>query len=289
MSNTSSNSSLIAYYEVIQANSYTDIAMLALAVYEYTITVGREIQLVWKRPKTGSVWLFLATRYLMILSFVPQIIPVASSMYVEYVMPLCASHAFYRACRVDLIFNDVFYVAQFLVSGLELSVRLSMIAADILVLVLTWMKTYRNYKEATRVGLQAKVSSLLLRDGTTYFIALLLMNIAQVVLKTLPSLGGDSPIGISVISTLNPILISRFLLNLREAGQSDNQQSLSSFSAPRFHVPTLPTLIGNMGEELNHSLGHDSDQSSWEDIIHTPAEDLRHYRHSKSPMESDVR
>ncbi len=40
-----------------------------------------------------------------------------------------------------------------------------MIAADILVLVLTWMKTYRNYKEATRVGLQAKVSSLLLRDG----------------------------------------------------------------------------------------------------------------------------
>ncbi len=38
-------------------------------------------------------------------------------MYVEYVMPLCASHAFYRACRVDLIFNDVFYVAQFLVSG----------------------------------------------------------------------------------------------------------------------------------------------------------------------------
>ncbi|PSS28491.1 hypothetical protein PHLCEN_2v2972 [Hermanssonia centrifuga] len=79
MSKASSNSSLIAYYEVIQANSYTDIAMLALAVYEYTITVGREIQLVWKRPKTGSVWLFLATRYLMILSFVPQIIPVASS------------------------------------------------------------------------------------------------------------------------------------------------------------------------------------------------------------------
>ncbi len=60
---------------------------VALAVYEYTITVGREIQLVWKRPKTGSVWLFLATRYLMILSFVPQIIPVASS--VSYIQ-LCA-------------------------------------------------------------------------------------------------------------------------------------------------------------------------------------------------------
>ncbi|KAI0351300.1 hypothetical protein OH77DRAFT_1411320, partial [Trametes cingulata] len=41
----------------------------ALLAYEYFITLDREINLFWKRKVTGATVLFLATRYLLLLSY----------------------------------------------------------------------------------------------------------------------------------------------------------------------------------------------------------------------------
>ncbi|PSS32235.1 hypothetical protein PHLCEN_2v2004 [Hermanssonia centrifuga] len=54
---------------------------------------------------------------------------------------------------------------------------------------------------------------------------------------------------------MQPILISRFLLNLRQVGspEIDSQEAFDSrFSVPRFRVPSLASIIGNMGEDLDH-------------------------------------
>ncbi|PSS35596.1 hypothetical protein PHLCEN_2v1448 [Hermanssonia centrifuga] len=54
---------------------------------------------------------------------------------------------------------------------------------------------------------------------------------------------------------LQPILISRFLLNLRQVGspEIDSQEAFNSqFSVPGFCVPTMESIIGNMGENLDH-------------------------------------
>ncbi|THG94701.1 hypothetical protein EW026_g6817 [Hermanssonia centrifuga] len=94
---------------------------------------------------------------------------------------------------------------------------------------------------------------MLLRDGTIYFAILLVMNIAQVVLDT-PSFENFSFVTI-VIQTLQPILISRFLLNLRQVGspEIESQEDFNSrFSVPGFRVPTLASIVGNMGEDLDH-------------------------------------
>ncbi|THG94777.1 hypothetical protein EW026_g6758 [Hermanssonia centrifuga] len=80
------------------------------------------------------------------------------------------------------------------------------------------------------------------------------MNIALVVVRTVPSFQNFDFIT-TVIGTLQPILISRFLLNLRQVGspEIDSQEAFSSqFSAPGFRVPTLASIIGNMGEDLDH-------------------------------------
>ncbi|PSR76126.1 hypothetical protein PHLCEN_2v8676 [Hermanssonia centrifuga] len=80
------------------------------------------------------------------------------------------------------------------------------------------------------------------------------MNIAQVVVNTVPSLENFTLVS-TVIANLQPILISRFLLNLRQVGSPEinSQEPFNSqLSVPGFRVPTLASIVGNMGEDLNH-------------------------------------
>lgn len=55
---------------------------------------------------------------------------------------------------------------------------------------------------------------------------------------------------------MTPLLISRFLLNLRQLrepeGTGTHEISNSRFSVPAFRVPTLASIAGNMGEDLRH-------------------------------------
>ncbi|KAJ3556183.1 hypothetical protein NM688_g2161 [Phlebia brevispora] len=47
-------------------------------------------------------------------------------------------------------------------------------------------------------------------------------------------------------------MLSRFLINLRQADSTDPSEAgqISQFSRPDFRVPSLPTVIGNLGEPL---------------------------------------
>ena len=47
----------------------------------------------------------------------------------------------------------------------EDATRLSLITGDVIVLILTWMKTYRNAREALNLQMKVRVTTLLLRDG----------------------------------------------------------------------------------------------------------------------------
>ncbi|PSR83275.1 hypothetical protein PHLCEN_2v5779 [Hermanssonia centrifuga] len=84
---------------------------------------------------------------------------------------------------------------------------------------------------------------------------LLAMNIAQVALK-------------AVNPSLTPILISRFLLNLRQLGEPENEtQSRFNFrfSIPGFRVPTLESIVGNMGADLDHGPAGEVDDDEAEE------------------------
>lgn len=58
-----------------------------------------------------------------------------------------------------------------------------------------------------------------------------------------------------MFSSLPKLLLTRFIINLRRLDSatthpSDNQHS-SPLSAPRFHMPTMDDVIGNLGEPLD--------------------------------------
>ncbi|THG93501.1 hypothetical protein EW026_g7750 [Hermanssonia centrifuga] len=80
------------------------------------------------------------------------------------------------------------------------------------------------------------------------------MNIAQVLVDSVPLLQTSSPV-VNIIAVLIPILISRFLLNLRQLGEPENETQSrfnSRFSIPGFRVPTLASIVGDMGADLDH-------------------------------------
>ena len=47
----------------------------------------------------------------------------------------------------------------------EHATRASLIIGDIIVLILTWMKTFQNVREALNLQMKVRVTTLLLRDG----------------------------------------------------------------------------------------------------------------------------
>ncbi|THG97992.1 hypothetical protein EW026_g4106 [Hermanssonia centrifuga] len=246
-------------------------ATSALVVYEYIITIHQEVTMVWLRKWSITTWMFMVNRYLMISLMVWGVAPASAKYdttqetalffqdpvlgtFCGWTSDLSANVNFEYVNRISMIRTAILLLIRH--RTVALGSRLAIIIADIIVLALTWCKTFRNWRDSIQLGIKSPWSSILLRDGTIYFVALLAMNVAQVMVKTVPSLQDYSPSD-SVIEVLNPILICRFLLNLRQldiAGSEDttHEPSNSRFSVPGFRVPTLASIIGNMGEDLNY-------------------------------------
>ena len=78
----------------------------------------------------------------------------------------------------------------------------------------------------------------------------------------------------SCLRSLQPILISRFLINLRQASdpaQDANTTNFSRFSAPGFQVPAVDTFVGNMGESLDFGF-EDDDEDVGDDVLEASQE-----------------
>jgi len=91
--------------------------------------------------------------------------------------------------------------------------RASTIASDLMVLLVTWWQL----RWASRVSGQSRngsaVATLLLRDGTSYFVLFLLINIAQIIAQVMLT-ESFNPIP-SFMLPMTCIVVSRLILNLR--------------------------------------------------------------------------
>lgn len=55
-----------------------------------------------------------------------------------------------------------------------LAMRLAVIAADVIVVTITWIRTFHHVKEASRIGVSVRISAILLRDGESICVVYLL-------------------------------------------------------------------------------------------------------------------
>ncbi|KAJ3536880.1 hypothetical protein NM688_g6775 [Phlebia brevispora] len=116
--------------------------------------------------------------------------------------------------------------------------------------MVTWAKTYQHVKAASAAGVSVGFSSTLLRYGTFYFAAMTVVTALNAAATFVPPLQPYN----TPLSMVSNLLISRFLINLRQVDTGSevtrDATRSSHFSVPNFRAPTLASIIGNMGEVL---------------------------------------
>ncbi|THG93193.1 hypothetical protein EW026_g7976 [Hermanssonia centrifuga] len=243
MSQTSTDAQIVAEFQDIVTSANIIYSMTALVAYEYIITLRQEMTMyvvfaVFSALRVFALWNRNIPMTLLVLAL--NLVPAAVDIF--------------ESSQATAVFTADPIFGTFCDDVTDASVRVNFDLGDALVLAVTWAKTAKNLAEGAGIGMRTPLSTMLLRDGTVYFAILLMMNIAQVVLNAVPSLENFNFVD-TVIQTLQPILISRFLLNLRQVGspEIDSQEAFNSqFSVPGFRVPSLESIVGNMGEDLDH-------------------------------------
>ncbi|RPD74157.1 hypothetical protein L226DRAFT_613552 [Lentinus tigrinus ALCF2SS1-7] len=147
--------------------------------------------------------------------------------------------------------------------------RISGLAIDTAVLLLTWYKTLGIKRESTRLGIHTPYVTLLLRDGTLYFLIILFIQTFGII-----SIAVGSDFVLFAVwpyfdQVFTVIFLTRFMLNLRGVYLSDpsdvhgtplpnTTDRTATISGMRFSS----SIVGNMGAPLNSSLFSDSYGSS---------------------------
>ncbi|KAJ3556031.1 hypothetical protein NM688_g2253 [Phlebia brevispora] len=263
-------------------DSYAVVAASALAVYEFVLTT-EYVPILWKGRHAACGWLLWTNRYVMLLGAIQAVAPYTHQVltYVLYLLPSIITAVFstlrvlalsdfktlVAPCvillsLVPVVLNTyrysqahIYYIDNTII-GVTLASRAAAIAADALVVIVTWRKTFSHARQAVRRYGYADFATTLFRDGSLYFIALLSLNVAQILLSTMATSAPTAESRFAVC--LHSILISRFLVNLRQIDVSTDTSSKLS---------TLHDIIGNMGESLGDLSGDaQDDNADLEDI-----------------------
>ncbi|OCH92797.1 hypothetical protein OBBRIDRAFT_886033 [Obba rivulosa] len=156
-------------------------------------------------------------------------------------------------------------------TALTISSRTCQIIADILVLIVTWYKTYALKRAAVRNNIEAPLATTLLRDGSISFLALLVLNVVDIA-------GWSTNLfiyGSSFITPLSSIVISRFLLDLRQITYSQHDDPSNVSPSTVHSQPSsirFRSFVDNIGEQLDlGSRTSDQDMDWVEDDSETNA------------------
>ncbi|KAI0671374.1 hypothetical protein C8Q78DRAFT_1078204 [Trametes maxima] len=134
-------------------------------------------------------------------------------------------------------------------------------AYEILCFSLTVAKTYKTYRAHLNMGTQTQLTDLLLRDGSLYFLAMIILGVFNIVSSTLPneSFPGNS-INDAFSRSLVAILITRFIVNLTEnaRGYATSPDTLPS-STVRFRTATERFLqpVSGQIDIFSEGTGHE--------------------------------
>jgi len=115
---------------------------------------------------------------------------------------------------------------QLLVAG-----QVSTIVAEVLLVAATWRHVY-TVKIAKEAHIDTPITTVLLRDGTVYFIMILALLVVSTTLAAIESIVDEFVLPITYV--LQALLLSHFYLNLHAASSVDVPSDASQISDLRF-------------------------------------------------------
>ncbi|KZT08916.1 uncharacterized protein LAESUDRAFT_723208 [Laetiporus sulphureus 93-53] len=144
-------------------------------------------------------------------------------------------------------FNDPESIA--IQNKLVLIARICPAVSDLIVVLVTWFKTFRLAIAVRKSRITGSIATLLIRDGE----ALLFLNILEIVIKVRYENSQNYANYVTLfLLPISSILVSRFILNLRQV--SLGSMGLNTISHSTLNTPDIPSrLVGNIGAELQHT------------------------------------
>ncbi|KAI0711554.1 hypothetical protein C8Q76DRAFT_785329 [Earliella scabrosa] len=311
----SDNENVIRNYGLFVRGQYFTVAARALFLWDYFVTLDREIEYVWGSRFSAATALFLLNRYLNLVITILELIVQAPFLTPQSCPPLVRvlqSLLIFATFIVALFFTLRVYatwsrdwrpalpilvlalvtpaanlymdivgtpipaprpsVGCAIRTNIEPAVysmfviveRATTTAYDFLILLFTLMKTAQVRKAALSLDLHPSIMTLLLRDGTAYFLLLFVMNIGQIIVAS--QVPGTNWIAFFA-SPLTSILITRFLLNLRQVARvadrlSPSGETSSPVISTQFPSVQLSTgLLGNLGAPLRSAYDSTDDHT----------------------------
>lgn len=161
------------------------------------------------RAVIGKNW------FLILLALAFGLVPVGTNLF-------RFSHASvdYSASVPYVICEGDFKLSSRLENRVIIATRSCSIACDCIVIAVTWYSTYESARLRRVDYLEERptLASLLLRDGSLYFLALLSLNLIDIFTYRLSNTAGNLT---GFILPISSILISRLLLHIHEAACSN--------------------------------------------------------------------
>jgi len=232
------------------------------------------------------------------------LVPVATNLYSS----IDISYAYILVFDNEDYCYQTSYESNAASNKLEFCTAGAWIIADAIILVTTWYHNYSLYREALHAKFKTSLIFLILRDGTLYFIVMLIIHVLQMWLNYRSNTTVLDGTFFSSFLLITPsILISRFLFNLRGTVDDDKSPEETT-SAQLSSLQMVSRLTGNMGaslvdssffdtrddedegEEQEEALHDDRDEgSSGEEINVDIAEELRDSDHAESLNRTEIR
>ncbi|KAI0722680.1 hypothetical protein C8Q76DRAFT_369825 [Earliella scabrosa] len=162
----------------------------------------------------------------------------AFPVFLLSIAPLVINYVAYGLRSTVLLNNEVFTIAS----------RTSLIVSDILVLLITWIRTHRTSVEMQSLGQPRSLSTILLRDGVIHFIIIVVRNTLHLIFNLLyfrtTSVPMNSARNITSLSQpIAAIIVSRFLIHLQEASKTMAPDSLCSTEPSGLSFARLMTSL----------------------------------------------
>ncbi|KAI0643543.1 hypothetical protein C8Q79DRAFT_1012817 [Trametes meyenii] len=148
--------------------------------------------------------------------------------------------------------------------------RLPLILADLAVVLITWSTQYATYEHGLVLGTRTDLTTVLLRNGTVYFIILTTLNFLQMILTIFSVPAAENQTNTNIITTfiepLTAILISSFLTDLNNAANSssydEDSRSTVIMSSVQFNaMDSLGLALPAPGESTVRNSWVSSDES----------------------------
>lgn len=134
--------------------------------------------------------------------------------------------------------------------ALDTAVNSLVLASDVLLLAMTWVKTFSIHRQSRQIGIHTPVAALILRDGTIYFGAILVVQILAIVSSQQGSGFILWDVWVYFAQIVTVIFLSRFMLNLRGVYLKSSGGELTSIFAVS-DVQFATNIVGNLGAPLD--------------------------------------